>query len=198
MDIRTWGRKGILLCATIALALFGGFVLDRGTAGSPPTAGPQASIEPNVVLSGSYSCAYTVWSYYVGPPGDPNPSLEIFAETTDGLALSTTGGNVPVTLPGPGFGNISQIGPGFGGGRPGGGPTLTATPVSGFGTGHSFNDGSIGCTISDVRRRQPPQALGTSSASASFNLVCEGPQTDIVHDMGELSRAVLALKLQSV
>ena len=215
MDIRTWGRKGILLCATIALALFGGFVLDRGTAGSPPTAGPQASIEPNVVLSGSYSCAYTVWSYYVGPPGDPNPSLEIFAETTDGLALSTTGGNVPVTLPGPGFGNISQIGPGFGGGRPGGGPTLTATPVSGFGTGHSFNDGSIedcvrfaqamsaaarglGCTTSDVRRRQPPQTLGSSIASATFNLVCEGPQADIVHDMGELSRAVLALKLQSV
>jgi len=210
MYIRTWGRKGILLCATIALALFGGFVLDRGTTGSPPTAGPQASVEPNVVLSGSYSCSYTVASYYAGPPGDPNPTPQTFAETADGLALSTTGGNVPVTLTGPSF-----VGPGFGGGRPGGGPTLTATPVSGFGTGHSFNDGSIedcvrfaqamsaaarglGCTTSDVRRRQPPQTLGSNGASASFNLVCEGPQIDIVHNMGELSRAVLALKLQTV
>jgi hypothetical protein len=35
------------------------------------------------------------------------------------------------------------------------------------------------------------------SASASFNLICEGPQAEIIHGMGELSRAVLMLKLQS-
>src|SRR6266571_5522353 len=102
MDIRTWGRKGILLCATIALALFGGLVLDRGTAGSPPTAGPQESVEPNVVLSGSYFCAYTVTSYYAGPPGDPNPPPQMFAETTDSFTLGTTGGNVPGTSRGQG------------------------------------------------------------------------------------------------
>jgi len=168
-----------------------------------------------VVLSGSYSCAYTVTSYYVGPVADPNPTLETFAETGDSLTMSTTGGNVPVSLIGPGVGGVGPIRPGRGGAPTVGGSIPTATPVSGFSTGHSFNDGSIedcvrfaqamsaaarglGCTISDVRRRQPPQTLGSSIASATFNLVCEGPQADIVHDMGELSRAVLALKLQSV
>src|SRR2546426_5804142 len=98
MDIRIWGRKGMVLGASIFLALFGGLVLDRMVAGTLPSAGPQACVEPNVVLSGSYSCAYTVTSYYVGPVADPNPTLETFAETGDSLTMSTTGGNVPVSL----------------------------------------------------------------------------------------------------
>ena len=203
MDIRIWGRKRMLLWAGISLALIGGLDFGQGTAGSPPTEGPQAPVEPNVVLSGNYSCNYTVTSYYVGPIGDP-PTIETYAETVDNLTLSTTGGNVPV----------SQLSPPFRGIAPGNQP-VTTTPVSGFGTGHSFNDGSIedcvrfaqamssaarglGCTTSDVRRRQPPQTLYGGSGSASFSLVCEGPQADIIHDMGELSRAVLALKPQPV
>ena len=216
MDIRLWGRNGVVLLSGIGLALLGGLVLDRATAGPPPTGGPQAPGEPSVVLGGSYTCSYTVTLYYVGPVGDPNPAYESFAETSDNLFLSSSGGNAPVGMPGPGF-----VGPGFGGvgpigGRPVvGGTVATATPVSGFGTGHSFNDGSIedcvrfaqtmsaaarglGCATSDVRRRQPPQTPGGCSDSASFSLVCEGPQADIVHSMGELSRVVLALKLQSV
>ena len=91
---------------------------------------------------------------------------------------------------------------------------MPVTPTSGFGTGHSFDGGSIeecarfaqtmsasaqglGCTTSDVRRRQPPHGQAYNTDSASFNFVCEGPQSVIVHGMGELGRAVLALKLST-
>ncbi|HEV8376028.1 MAG TPA: hypothetical protein VGR38_07305, partial [Candidatus Polarisedimenticolia bacterium] len=94
MDIRP-----LLLGAAIALTLFGSFELDRAI-GAPATEGPQA-VEPSVVLSGSYSCAYTITSYYVGPIGE-EPTLETYAETADSLTLSTTGGNVPASPTGPG------------------------------------------------------------------------------------------------
>ena len=212
MNIRVGTRRGMLLVASIALALFGGVVPGGATTGSPPAAGPQVPVEPNVVLSGSYSCYYTVTSYYTGPIVDPSPPPQTFAETTDSLTLGTTGGSIPADSRAPGIGGI---GPGFGGIATVRGSLPIAAPVPGFSTGHSFNEGSIedcvrfaqamsaaakglGCTTSDVRRRQPPQTISGNSASASFNFVCEGPQADIVHDVGELSRAVLALKLQSV
>ena len=210
MDIRRWSRNGILLGAGIGLALFADLESSRVTAASPPTEGSQAVAGPNVVLTGSYSCNYTVTSYSVGPIGDPDPTIETYAETSDSLSFSTTGGNVPVGQTGP---DKSIIGPGSPIGIGPGGRLGPATPISGFGTGHSFTDGSIedcvrfaqtmsaavrglGCATSDVRRRQPPQTLGYYLPSASFSFVCEGPQADIVHGMGELSRAVLALKLQ--
>ena len=212
MNIRVGTRRGMLLVAGMALALFGGVVPGGATTGSPPAAGPQVTVEPNVVLSGSYSCYYTVTSYYTGPIVDPSPPPQTFAETTDSLTLGTTGGTIPADSRAPGIGGI---GPGFGGVPTVRGSIPIAPPVPAFSAGHSFNEGSIedcvrfaqamsaaakglGCATSDVRRRQPPQTISGNSASASFNFVCEGPQADIVHDVGELSRAVLALKLQSV
>jgi hypothetical protein len=58
--------------------------------------------------------------------------------------------------------------------------------------------GGLGCTTSDVRRRQPPNgpSLIVSSPSASFSFVCEGPAASIVHLMGEMNRAVLGLRMQ--
>jgi hypothetical protein len=211
MQFHGWSRSGGLL-------LLAGLVAAPATAGSSPIGGSRApAVEMNVVLNGSYTCTYSVTSYYTSPPGDPEPVYETFAETTDNLFMTSTGGN-----PSPGASAAGQVpppfvGPGFGGGRTVGGTvggSVPVTPTSGFGTGHSFDGGSIeecvrfaqtmsasaqglGCTTSDVRRRQPPMTAGSNYASASFNFVCEGSQSSIVHGMGELSRAVLALKLST-
>jgi len=213
MQFHGWSRSGGLLLSTVGVVLLSGLVPVPATAGSSPVGGSRApSVETNVVLTGSYSCNYTVTSYYTGPIGDPEPVYETYAETSDSLYMNSTGGNPPPGAPGAGQVPPS-IGPGFGG-RPTVGGTLAVTPTSGFGTGHSFDGGSIeecvrfaqvmlanaqslGCTTSHVRRRQPPQTAGNSYASASLNFVCEGSQSSIVHGMGELSRAVLALKLST-
>jgi hypothetical protein len=211
MQFHGWNRRGGLLPTMAVLA---GLVTAPATAGSSPVGGSRApAAEMNVVLSGSYTCNYSVTSYYTGAPGDPEPVYETYAETTDNLYMTSTGGNPPPGAPAavqvPAF-----IGPGFGGGRPTVGQLVPVTPTSGFGTGHSFDGGSIeecvrfaqtmsasaqglGCSTSDVRRRQPPLTAGSSYASASLTFVCEGAQSSIVHGMGELSRAVLALKLST-
>jgi hypothetical protein len=210
MQFHGWSRSGALL-------LLAGLVAAPAMAGSSPVGGSRApAVELNVVLSGSYTCNYIVTSYNTAPIGDPEPIIETYTETSDNLYMSSTGGNPSPSVQAGGQQVPAFIGPGFGGRTVGAtlGGSVPVTPTSGFGTGHSFDGGSIeecvrfaqtmsasaqglGCTTSDVRRRQPPQAVGFGYANASFNFVCEGAQSSIVHGMGELSRAVLALKLST-
>ena len=193
MDIGSRGRKAAIL-AVGALLTIGGFEM----AASPPGMEAASSADPGIVMSGSYTCNYA--RYTVGADSEP----VTFAETSDSLVFNATGGIVPVGAAG------NPPGRGVGPGGPG---LIQLAPLSGFGTSHSFNDGSIedclrfaqtvssaargmGCTTSDVRHREPLPTFFPSTATASFSFVCEGPHASLVHNMGELSRLVLGLRLQ--
>jgi hypothetical protein len=195
MKILTWGRRGVTLSMGARLVLAAVLVFCVASAGSHAAGGSPPRAESNVVLTGSYTCTYAVTSYYNGPDQPP----ATYAETSDSLTMSTTGGLVPTRM-------VESRG------SAGGGSVLTS-PVSGLGTGHSFTDGSIEdcvrfaqsmaataagleCATSAQRRRQPPGVPSLSNPSASFSFVCEGSAAEMVHVMGELSRAVLALNLQ--
>ncbi len=200
-------RKGRWKAGLIGIALFLSGGLAIGTSMAVPSGQAPATGDLNAVLNGSYTCTYSVIQYLQGG-GGPDPTTIAFAETTDNLNMSLTGGVVPGSSAPPGIlsgGGGSGIGPG--------GSIVTVPPLSGFGTGHSFNEGStedcvrfaqtisnaakgMGCTVSDVRRKEPPP-LGIVYNTASFSFVCEGAHGSLIHAIGELSRAVMGLKLQS-
>jgi hypothetical protein len=197
MDIGPSRRRfGLLLlagAAAVAMLLFSGGL--SAVLGEPPSSTGPA--EPSVVLNGSYSCTISELIYYQPPAGDPLT----FREMVDGISMTSTGSTPAPPLPkSPGGSQI--IGPG--------GNLATPPLATGIGTGHGFNDGTIedcirfaesmaaaartlGCATSDVRHR--PRLFQTEGANLSF--VCEGPVSAEVHTIGELSRAVLALKPQA-
>jgi len=189
----------------VALALISGFAADGTWAAGQEAGGPPELGGPNVVLSGGYTCSLATTGYYTGDDTPP----ATYTELSDALSMSTTGGPDLVRAVPP-----QSIGPGYGGRTPITGlPQTGALPIAGFGTGHSFEggtledcvrfaqtiartSGALGCTTSEVRRRQPPVVPFSWSASTSFSFVCEAPAAPIVHLMGEMNRAVLGLRLQ--
>jgi len=197
MDFKPSQRRfGLLLLAgsvAVAMLLFSGG--SSAVFGDPTSsAGPA---EPNVVVTGSYNCTVSEQLFIQPPSSDPLT----FREITDSISMTATGGvlSQPPTPRSPGGSQI--IGPG--------GVFASPPLTSGIGTGHSFDDGTIedcirfaesmaavahglDCVTSDVRHR--PRIFQTESANLSF--VCEGPVSTEVHSIGELSRAVLALKPQ--
>jgi len=212
MGRQAWRTKAAVTLLGAALAVLGGFVPDGASAGGQDSGGPPDPGGPNVVLSGSYSCTIAVSTLYVAP-GEPPIT---YSELIDSVSMSSTGGIDPAHA-GSSPASPPVIGPGFGGRGPiSGVPRVGGTaPITGFGTGHSFEGGTIedcvrfaqamaqmstglGCTASDVRRRQPPgvPSIIVPSPSASFSFVCEGPAPAIVHLMGDLNRAVLGLRIQ--
>ena len=191
MDFTPSQRQGGLLLlaglAAFAVLLLGGS--SSAVFGDPhPSTGLA---EPNAVMSGSYGCTISETLLYQPPPSDPL----IFREMADSINMSATGG-VLASPPAP-PGMPASIG------RREPSPPIT----TGIGTGHSFNDGTIedcirfaesvatvarglNCVTSDVRHR--PKLFQTESANLSF--VCEGSASAQVHAIGELDRAVLALR----
>jgi len=206
MNRQAWRTKAAVTLLGAALGVLGGSGSGGAWAAGQESGGPPDPGGPNVVLSGGYSCTRAVSSYYTGVDLPP----VTYTELIDSLSMNTTGGADLVRAAPP-----QSIGPGFGGRGPiSGVPQTGVAPIAGFGTGHSFEGGTIedcirfaqtmarmsgalGCTTSDVRRRQPPSGpIDSSSASASFSFVCEGAAPAIVHLMGDLNRAVLGLRIQ--
>jgi len=193
MDFTPSQRSGGLLLlaglAAFAVLLLGGS--SSAVSGDPPSSAEPA--EPNVVLSGSYACTISETTFIQPPPPEPL----IFREMVDSITMSATGG-VLASPPAPPRMPMSA----FPGGREPSPPITTD-----IGTGHGFNDGTIedcirfaesvaavarrlNCVTSEVRHRPP--FFQTEIANLSF--VCEGSASAQVHAIGELDRAVLALK----
>ena len=195
MDFKPSQRRfGLLLLvglAAIAMLLFSGGL--SAVSSEPPASTGLA--EPSVVVTGGYNCTVSEQLIYQDPPSDPLT----FREITDGISMTSTGGILASSPTPRSPGGSQTIGPGG---------ILASPPIAtGLGTGHSFNDGtvedcirfaesmatvarSLNCVTSDVRHR--PRSYQTESANLSF--VCEGSVSAEVHAIGELSRAVLALK----
>ncbi len=163
--------------------IFGGSRQDGGPGG------------PFILVAGGYSCSIGPSPYYPYPQV-PGPELPVLL--SHNISVSATGG-VTGGCAGP------TSGPGIGGRF----PVLTPPSVpSGFGVGNTFDGGTVGdclrfanaidtvarrlgCVTSDVGEI----TLYPTGRLVQFSFVCEGPAGEQLHTIGDLSRAVVELRL---